>query len=1049
MEELLEGLYEDLISILLERRLRAVPSEHLVAREKLDPAEAPAILGHYVGVLATAVFEQIRQRGSRSEAEVVQACNRIVHEFARLADDQTLSDWALEEPAERLLAYFQPRGLAQPHVPPRPGTPLSASNLLTNARGEHRIGAELRKELRSTKRVDLLCSFIKWSGYRVLEDALHAFLEGGGKLRVLTTVYMGATDQRALDELVAQGADVRISYDTRRTRLHAKAWLFHRPMQLSTAYVGSSNVSHAALTDGLEWNVRLSARKNLDIIQKFAATFESYWSDVEFEAYDPDQDHERLRKALQRDAIPPVGSTSFLVRPYPFQHEILDQLQYHREELQHRRNLVVAATGTGKTVVAAFDFKRYSAANRGVHVREATPKATYPSLLFVAHRREILQQSLDTFRHVLGDPTFGELMVGGERPVRGRHVFASVQSLQRKPLSQVREDAYDVVIVDEFHHAAAPTYQRWVDHLQPRYLLGLTATPERMDGQNVQDSWFEGRIAAELRLWDALELGLLCPFQYFGVHDGVDLSGLRWHRGGYETAELDRIYTGNDLRTGVVLNELHRRVLNPRGMRALGFCVSVAHAEYMAQKFDQAEIPSRALTGETQKDDRSRILSELRAGKINAVFAVDVLNEGVDIPEVDTVLLLRPTQSATVFLQQLGRGLRHADDKSCLTVLDFIGQGHGSYRFDVRYAALLQQTPSQTRHSIENGFPYLPSGCSMELDEVAAKIVLDNVRSALRLGRRGHIRLLADYARRRDTVTLAGFLAATDLDIGDLLRKRNESWTELKRRVSVPGSPPGPSEQRLLAGIYRLACWDDPVLTRFVATLATRTAPPAIDDLAGDDRNRIRVLRATLLGLKNKAGGETLAPFLDLLWQNPNVLQELAEITTIATEKAPHPTFHWSGQPEIALRIHASYSRDEILAAFGVEHGVREGTYHDRRTGCDLFFVTLEKSERDYSPTTMYRDYAISPTLFHWQSQSTTTLRSPTARRYLSNRSPHSPALLFVRRRKRADGRTLPYVFAGPVQHVDHEGERPISITWRLERQLPHSIYREFRIAAG
>ena len=318
-----------------------------------------------------------------------------------------------------------------------------------------------------------------------------------------------------------------MSYDTRTTRLHAKAWLFERFSGFSTAFIGSSNLTHSAMLDGVEWNVRLAEASTPNLIEKFKAAFESYWADPDYEAYDPSRDAERFDNAVRPTAVfEPSHVFHFDLQPWPFQREMLQRLQAERERHHRHRNLVVAATGTGKTLVAAFDFRR---------LRESRQN---PSLLFVAHRREILSgESLAASRAVLRDGSFGELLVDGHRPERNRHVFASIQSLAHIELDAITPDAFDVVVVDEFHHAAAPTYERLLNSLRPRILLGLTATPERTDGRSVLE-WFDGRIAVELRLWDALERGLLCPFQYFGLHDGTDLSHLQWSRRGYDVAAL-------------------------------------------------------------------------------------------------------------------------------------------------------------------------------------------------------------------------------------------------------------------------------------------------------------------------------------------------------------------------------------------------------------------------------------------------------------------------------------------------------------------------------
>jgi superfamily II DNA or RNA helicase len=334
----------------------------------------------------------------------------------------------------------------------------------------------------------------------------------------------------------------------------------------------------------------------------------------------------------------------------------------------------------------------------------------------VAHRREILEQSLRTYREVMGDGDFGELYVGGARPERWQHVFASVQSLTSYGVDNVPADAFEVVVIDEFHHAEARTYRRILDHLAPQELLGLTATPERTDGTDVR-SFFGGRTAAELRLWDALGADLLCPFHYFVAADETDLRSVTWSQGKYDEAELSNIFTGNDARARIVLNQLRNKVPDVGAMRALGFCVSVAHAEYMAVVFRTAGIAARAVSGQTPRQERDQALADLRARRVNILFAADLFNEGLDVPEVDTVLFLRPTESATVFLQQLGRGLRRTRDKAVLTVLDFVGYHRKEFNFSRKLRALTGDTRAGVERAVAEGFPFLPAGCQIVMDQ--------------------------------------------------------------------------------------------------------------------------------------------------------------------------------------------------------------------------------------------------------------------------------------------------------------------------------------------
>ena len=595
---------------------------------------------------------------------------------------------------------------------------------MTNARNEPTLAAELRAELASADHVDLLCAFVKWQGLRLLEEQLIELRQRNVPLRVITTTYLGATDARALDALVNEfGAEVRVNYETDRTRLHAKAWLLRRNTGFHTAYVGSSNLSHAALVDGLEWNVRLSAMSTPHLLEKFRATFDSYWENREFELYRPGEDGVRLRSALEtasgsraRDGIT-MTLSGLEVHPKPYQAEMLEELDAERTIHDRHRNLIVAATGTGKTVIAALDYRRLA---RDIHGRDLT-------LLFVAHRKEILQQSRRMYQEVLTDATFGELLVDGQEPAKWRHVFASIQSLSQKRLSDIEPDRFDVVVIDEFHHAEAASYRRLLDHVQPIELVGLTATPERADGVDVRE-FFGGRVAAELRLWEALEQNLLCPFHYFGIHDGTDLETVQWKRGGYDLAALSTVYTGDDARTRIVLKELDDKVADVAAMRALGFCVSVEHARYMAQRFVEAGIPALAVSAETSAADRRDALTALRNRDIKILFAVDLFNEGLDIPEVDTVLFLRPTESATVFLQQLGRGLRLTRGKTVLTALDFVGHQRREFRFDQRFRAMSGVGGKALQRQVEEGFPFLPSGSQIVLDAVARDLVLENIK---------------------------------------------------------------------------------------------------------------------------------------------------------------------------------------------------------------------------------------------------------------------------------------------------------------------------------
>lgn len=922
-----------------------------------------------------------------------------------------------------LLAVLQAiAGPGTPHAPPRPDIPLAQSALLVNGRGQPRVGAEIARELESADAVDLLCAFIKWQGVRTMQRQLE---ELNAPLRVITTTYIGATERKALDFLAGIGAQIKISYETRTTRLHAKAWLFHRRSGFSTGYVGSSNLSRSALLDGLEWNMRIAEAEQPHILETFRATFDDYWADPSFEPYDPQRDGARFEQAVAKERGGPIDDTLEMptldVQPYPYQKEMLESLEAERTLHDRWRNLVVAATGTGKTVLAALDYRTLK--NAGVAGR----------LLFVAHREEILRQSLTTFRHVMHDGAFGEFFVAGQRPSEWKHVFASIQSLAKMNLDQIPPGQFDMVIVDEFHHAEAPTYQKLLEHVTPKVLLGLTATPERADGRDIKQ-WFDGRIAVELRLWEALDRGLLSPFQYFGLHDDVDLSRVTWRRGqGYDTAELTNVYTANDARARKVAEAVVQRIGDVGGMRALGFCVSIAHAEFMARKFNEFGIPSEAISALTHREERASALARLRSRETNVIFAVDLFNEGLDVPEIDTVLFLRPTESATVFLQQLGRGLRHADEKACLTVLDFIGNQNKKFRFDLRYRALTGVSRRELARDVEEGFPYLPSGCHMELDRVASEIVLRNIRQSLNVP---WTDLVAELRRLGD-VPLVSFLEETDLAPEDLYRRRKGGWTGLRREAGLESRAVGPLDERLGAALGRMTHVDD--LARIHAYKALVSGGRSSDRFS-------LMLHYVLWGSDEKP--ETLSAMLEALRGEPARVEEIVALLDVQAERLSRVTRPAAGTP---LHIHARYTRDEALAAFGHQRPgtVRQGVYPF--PGADVFFVTLNKTEKHYSPTTLYRDYAMSPDRFHWESQSTTGENSPTGQRYINHERMGSTVHLLLRENRIADGAlgAPPYLYAGPARYVSHQQERPMQIIWRLENELPADVFQAAKVVAG
>ena len=1021
------GLYDDLVTVALERLVAALDASSQAQFADLADGDAPQRLSRHVADAIHMVLDAFDDDGRTA------AGTALVHDLLAVMAHhapEAIPDLHLVQPT-RTLTVVEPR---QPDGSyrriERPLTSLHDTTLLVNAPGEPTIQHELIGEIPSAHRIDVLMAFVRLSGVRPMLPALQRHLGDGGQVRLLTTTYTNSTQLEALAALAQAGVQVRVSYDTTTTRLHAKSWIFHRARGRSTAYVGSSNLTHSAMVPGLEWNVRVSGIRNPEVIGRMSAVFETYWAGGDFVPFDPDEFRERTE-------LPPAGSATTILPPTdltlrPFQERLLERIEVARAHGRHR-NLLVAATGTGKTVMAAVDYR---------WLRTTLPRAR---LLFVAHRQEILEQSLATFRYALRDAAFGELWVGDHRPREFTDVFASIQSLSAAGVESIDPGHFDVVVVDEFHHAAAPTYTALLDRLRPVELLGLTATPERADGLDVL-RFFDGRIAAELRVWDAIDQQYLVPFAYYGIHDGLDLTQVPFRRGtGYDVAALTNVYTANDVWVGQVVEQIRRRVGDPSTMRALGFCVSVDHARFMADRFNAHGISARAVWAGTPEAERLQALRDLRDGRVAVVFAVDLFNEGVDVPSVDTLLMLRPTESATLFLQQLGRGLRRDVDlgKALCTVLDFVGHHRREFRFDLRYRALLGVTRQELLRQVERNFPFLPAGCHIELDPVARDVVLASIKSAVPSNwpqRVAELRSIGD-------VGLAHFLQETGLDLDDVYAN-NRSWTELRRAAGFLPMPPTTSdgETGFLRAIGRLLHVDDDERLTGYAWLVSGDVPPDVASWPEWDRRLLRMLVASMF---HQSAPPTLEGALAELWSHTDVRNELVELLGVLAGDVTHVQVPLDERGDVPLTVHARYTRREIQAAFGDGDHVLpprwdSGVKWLPDANADLLAFTLDKSSGDFSPTTRYRDYAISRDLIHWESQSATSIASPTGQRYLQNANRGSQVMLFAR--VRADERA--FWFLGPAEYVTHEGERPIAITWRLQHRLPADLFGEFAAAA-
>ncbi len=1036
------GVYEQIINRLFLLKLNKVDAERFYIGKKLiSKDDAVHILSKYLQHLIEVAF--IGTPEDQDVDKYIEFVNSVIRTLGKEfnVDDTDLD--LVDAQKSILTAVIDRTNCEYPDIEKHlraitPVTSLSRSALFFGGRGPADMESELNKEILCADEICWVVSFIKTSGLNLLWNSLKKFTSEGKCLRIITTTYTGATDYDAIARLATlPNTEIKISYDGTQDRLNAKIYRVIRNWGFHTAYIGSSNLSNYALKDGKEWNFKATQFELPQVIENVRNSFESYWCDDTFECFVPGVSDERLKKALGIDWETPLLDFSALdlMRAKDYQQEILEKLDVERNVHGHFRNLVVAATGTGKTVIAAFDFKRY---------REAHPDCHF---LFIAHRQEILHQAMQTFRIVLDDPNFGSIWDGNNEPSNYQHVFASKDTLRnRVDTLQLRADYYDYMVVDEVHHIVAPTYVKLMTCFKPQILLGLTATPERTNEQEDITVFFDGHISAEIRLPAALNAGLLAPFYYYGIPDNVNLSEVKWSGHGYDIAELSRIYTQNDYRTGLILRKMQEYIGNNQlhKVRALCFCVDKNHAKFMNAKFTLAGLKTDVLTSDDDDRHRNIVKKRLQAGTINYLFVVDLFNEGVDIPEIDTILFLRPTESATVFLQQFGRGLRLHKDKDHLTVLDFVGHSRAEFSYKERFEALIGRHSQNIKDEIEGGFANAPFGCKIILEEKAKEEIIANIEGYLRSLNKGRIikEIAAYYKLAKDAFSLKGFLTYSHVPFHKVYGSM--TWGELCQLAGVRKDVSVHAAQIKYAVKKKWLATDS--FSYFKQLLRFADSGFKCDTTKFTELEQ-RYAVMLYYDLYDNAGSYTsIAQMFNDLASDVLFVQEFKEVVEylkdkcVAPEKEDNSVYkNWN-----PLRLHGVYTKAQIQAALGLstlarKSPSREGVERLKDIKLEAMYVDIIK-KREEGSMTAYKDYAQNREFFHWETQNRVSEGSREAEAY---RNGENNMLLFVRQQvEHPDfGCRMGFTYLGQVTMNSIEGSKPMQIVWHLNTPMSEATY--------
>ncbi|QAS52105.1 DEAD/DEAH box helicase [Halobacillus litoralis] len=913
---------------------------------------------------------------------------------------------------------------------------------------------ELTSSIETCQRFYFSVAFMNFSGVQLLLEALKEAEEGGVSGKVLTSTYLNFTDPKALEKIREfQNIDLKVFVTDQTEGFHTKAYLFEYD-DYYKVIIGSSNITQSALKSNVEWNVEIISKQDANFVQQVIQEFERLWersqgATDEF-LFDYKRYFQNLRGIAEQNAI---FEKPAYITPNSMQRRAMDNLTRLRS-VGEKKALVIAATGTGKTYMSAFD------------VRHIRPKR----LLFVVHREEILQKAKETFEKLMYgfDLSFG-MMTGTRKDHNADYIFANISTLSNH-YQQFSPHEFDYIIYDEAHHATAESYKKVIDYFQPTFQLGMTATPERSDNHSIF-GLFDQNVALEVRLHDALDDGIVVPFHYFGITDigDIDLSDLSVD----DVHEIAKRLQINE-RVEFIIDKMNFYGHDGMKRKALGFCANLDHARYMAEQFNQRGLASAFLSGDDSSEVRQKWIKKLEDEEhpLQFIFTVDIFNEGVDIPSVNTVLMLRPTDSPIVFIQQLGRGLRKYPQKQFLTVLDFIGNHTKAFLIAIALNGQRYYDKESLKVAIASGFAHLPGATHIQMDKISAERILEQIDQEKFMSskylkeqyfefkkiRQGAVPfMLMDYYRydgAPDPVkfimkdqTYVNFVAKAEKDdqlkllladdlfestlkwlskmlpikrpydliiVHYLLKEKTVSFQQAKREIlkwvkAVPDESVFHAlrflnqeffDTREKNSIPKLYVWSGETLSR-TDVLEELLSHPVYYDYFVD------VIEYGLFRYERNFGAESYGvPYFKLYEQ-----YNMAEVALISNYEKSHSSFRGSG-----------------LLKNGNEY---------------FLFVDLHK-DAGIAESVNYNDRFISPTRFQWETPNQTSQSSPIGQNIIKNEEKGIRLHLFVRKYKEIEkGFREPFIYIGKGRTIFYSGEKPIEIQLELEHQVPQQLYVE------
>jgi superfamily II DNA or RNA helicase len=918
--------------------------------------------------------------------------------------------------------------------------------------------AELKKGLNECEKFYMSVAFINFSGLQLLLDTFKELEERGIRGKILTSTYLNFTEPKALERIKQfSNIDLKVFVATKEIGFHTKAYIFESKDSYKII-VGSSNITQRALKSNIEWNVRVISKKEDAFANEVVEEYLKLWERTRIVDEAFLEKYEAMLKKIKRaEKVNYIDFEDYeLIKPNEMQTRAIDNLRRLRISGENKA-IVIAATGTGKTYMSAFDVMAYK------------PQ----TMLFLVHREEILKEAERTYRKLTCNKTktMG-IFTGSQKDRNVDYLFATIQSMNNS-YESFSEDAFEYIILDEAHHAASPTYQKVLAHFKPKFLLGMTATPERCDSENIFEI-FDHNVALEVRLHEALDLELVIPFHYFGVTDieGIDLSDVKAD----DVKEIVRCLKVNE-RVDFIVDKMNFYGFDGDKRKAIGFCASIDHAEYMTREFNKKGIASLCLTGENTPEQRINGIKRLESDvdPLEVIFTVDILNEGVDIPSINLVLMLRPTNSPIIFIQQLGRGLRKHQDKSFLTVLDFIGNHKKAFLIAIALNGERYYDKDSLKVAVATEFGDIPGCTHIQMDRIAQERILEQLNTEnfnsmkylrdeyqefkkMNSGRVPYI--LMDYMKydgAPDPVrfidkekTYLGFVAKMEKD--EVLERllENETFAKILKEISARIPLKRPHEFAIFRAMMRRsrlsAVQAKTEIEKYIESARLSTTKHALSVLAqayydtGQIKTNIRCFNYE----ECEEGNLTRTVALEEVLNDNRYriyIEDVINYGLIRYEKEFGIVDY--GMP--FFKIYEQYQMIDtaLLSNYTKIHSSFRGSGLITNDNDYFLFIDLHKDE-DIKKSINYQDMFINPKHFQWQSPNATTQGSERGKNIIFNKERGINLHLFIRKYKQIDGSVQPYIYIGHGDVIQYEGEKPITVLMKLHLEVPAGLYTEF-----